>query len=213
MPSRLCRSRWTSRPNSYDGTIKATAHLGTTYNNRTVRIEEKPVGSSTYKVLRTAKVDSHGNLSASFTSTTSATVYAVFSGDYRYLPETSHTTASVHARVSEKESADHGSVRIGSTRYRVYHAGQKPTLTATVAPGKAGKCGIAFTLQRWYGGAWHTVSTTSCVKANSSSAASHAFSGLHTGQRYRVRATWSSTSSKDTRNLTTTGARAYLTVR
>jgi hypothetical protein len=196
---------------AYDATIKATAHLGTTYNGRAVTLEERPAGGSV-KVLRTGTVDAKGNLSVSFASPVSATVYAVFPGDYRYAPRTVTVGASVQARVGEKESADHGSVRIGSTWYRVYRPGTKPSLTATVAPGKAGECGITFQWQHWYGGAWHNGPTSACVKANSASAATHAYAGLLKGGQYRVRAVWNRITT-DTRNLTTDGAWVYLTVR
>jgi hypothetical protein len=196
---------------AYDGTVKATAHLGTTYNGRAVTLEERPAGGSV-KVLRTGTVDSKGNLSVSFASPVSATVYAVFPGDYRYAPRTVSVIARVQARVSEKESADHGSVRIGSTAYRVYRPGTQPSLTATVAPGKAGECGITFQWQHWYGGAWHNGPTSACVKANSASAATHAYAGLLKGGQYRVRAVWNLITT-DTRNLTTDGAWVYLTIR
>ena len=195
----------------YDGTVKATARLGTTYNGRTVTLEERPAGGAV-KVLKTGTVDSKGNLSVSFPSPVSATVYAVFPGDYRYAPRTVTVSAPVHARVNEKESADHGSVRIGTTSYRVYRPGTKPSLTATIAPGKAGECGTTFQLQHWSKGAWHTVSTSACVKANVSSTATHAFSGLAKGGQYRVRAIWNHITA-DTRNLTTDGSWVYLTIR
>ncbi|MYS23635.1 hypothetical protein GA0115240_154726 [Streptomyces sp. DvalAA-14] len=196
---------------AYDGTIKATAHLGTTYNGRTVTLEERPAGGAV-KVLRTGTVDAKGNVSTSFTSPVSATVYAVFPGDYRYAPRTVSVIARVQARVGEQESADHGSVRIGTTTYRIYRPGTKPSLTATVAPGKAGECGITFQLQHWYQGAWRTISTSACVKANASSTATHAFAGLTKGGQYRVRAVWNVITA-DTRNVTTYGAWVDLTVR
>ncbi|MEU0412122.1 choice-of-anchor D domain-containing protein [Streptomyces griseorubiginosus] len=195
----------------YGQSAKVTAHLGTTYNSRTVAIYAQPYSGS--KVLvKSAKVDSHGNLTASYKLTRNTTFSAVFTGDYRYAPKTVSRAVHTYAGVSQKLSGYYTSTTIGNTLYRVYHRTVKERLDVTVSPNKAGQC-VKFQVQRYYSGAWHTQSTSACAALSSSSTGRQQMSltnGLN--NRYRVAAQYVH-SSRDNTNLSTWGAWQYFTVR
>ncbi|MER6063587.1 hypothetical protein ABT167_20830 [Streptomyces sp. NPDC001792] len=196
---------------SYGATAKVTAHLGTTYNGRTLAIYAQPYGGKK-TLLMTGTVDSHGNLATSYKITRKTTFTAAFAGDDRYAPATAARTASSYAQVSESLSGYYGSTHYGSILYRVYHHTAKAALNATVAPNKAGQC-VQFQTQRYYGGTWHTQSTSSCRTLNTKSTANATLGLTMTvNSKFRVRAEYVH-SNKDTGNLSTWGAWQYFTIR
>ncbi|WP_405583235.1 Ig-like domain repeat protein [Streptomyces sp. NBC_01190] len=72
-------------------TAKITAHLGTTYNGRTLSVYAQPDGGMK-TLLKTATVDAHGNLAVGYRVTGRTEISAEFTGDYRYGPATAATT-------------------------------------------------------------------------------------------------------------------------
>ncbi|MFF0010635.1 choice-of-anchor D domain-containing protein [Streptomyces sp. NPDC005374] len=195
----------------YGQSAKVTAHLGTTYNSRTVSIYAQPYGGS--KVLvKSGKVDSHGNLAGSYKLSRNTTFSAVFTGDYRYAPKTVARAVQSYAGVSQKLSGYYTSTHYGSTLYRVYHRTVKEQLDVTVAPNKAGQC-IKFRVQRYYSGAWHTQTTTPCSALSSTSTGRHKMALTNSvNSRFRIAAGYVH-SSQDKANLSTWGAWQYFTVR
>ncbi|MFD6919453.1 hypothetical protein ACFV99_04430 [Streptomyces sp. NPDC059944] len=195
----------------YGVTAKITAHLGTTYNGRTLTLSAQPYGGRK-TLITTGTVDSHGNLTATYKVGHRTTFTASFAGDYRYAPATASRTATAYAKVSDSLSGYYTSTHYGSVLYRVYHHTAPAELTATVAPGKAGQC-VRFQTQRHYGGAWHTRSTSAChtLSTKSTGAMSLALTKA-TGDRLRIRAEYVH-STKDTGNRSTWGAWQYVTVR
>ncbi|WP_329230253.1 choice-of-anchor D domain-containing protein [Streptomyces canus] len=196
---------------NYSQSAKITAHLGTTYNSRTVAIYAKPFGGTSV-LVKSGTVDSHGNLTASYKLSRNTTLSAVFAGDYRYAPKTAARTVHTHVRISEKLSGYYTSTHYGSTLYRVYHHTAKEQLDATVTPNKAGQC-IKFRVQRYYSGAWHTQTTTPCSALSSASAGRHKMALTSSvNSRFRIAAEYVH-SSRDNTNLSTWGAWQYFTVR
>ncbi|MEU5630649.1 hypothetical protein ACH47C_06055 [Streptomyces rishiriensis] len=196
---------------AYGATAKVTAHLGTTYNGRTLAVYAQPYGGKK-ALVTTGTVDSHGNLAATYKLTRKTTFTAAFAGDYRYAPNTAFSTASAYAKVSESLSGYYGSTHYGSLLYRVYHHTAKAKLNATVTPDKAGQC-VRFQTQRYYGGAWHTQSTSSCHTLSTTSAGYATLSLTNAvTSKFRMRAEYVH-SSKDTGNLSTWGTWQYFTVR
>ncbi|KQW17689.1 choice-of-anchor D domain-containing protein [Streptomyces sp. Root369] len=190
---------------------KITAHLGTTYNSRTVAIYAKPFGGTSV-LVKSGTVDSHGNLTASYKLSRNTTFSAVFAGDYRYAPKTAARTVHTYVGISEKLSGYYTSTKYGSTLYRVYHHTAKEQLDATVTPNKAGQC-IKFRVQRYYSGAWHTQTTTPCSALSSASAGRHKMALTRSvNSRFRIAAEYVH-SSRDNTNLSTWGAWQYFTVR
>jgi hypothetical protein len=195
----------------YGQSAKITAHLGTTYNSRTVAIYAKPFGGTSV-LVKSGTVDSHGNLTGSYKLTRNTTFSAVFAGDYRYAPKTAARTVHSYVRISEKLSGYYTNTYYGSTLYRVYHHTAKEQLDATVTPNKAGQC-IIFRVQRYYSGAWHTQTTTPCAPLSSASAGRHQMALTRSvNSRFRIAAGYIH-SSRDTTNLSTWGAWQYFTVR
>jgi len=190
---------------------KITAHLGTTYNKRTVSIYAKPYGGTSV-LVKSGTVDSHGNLTASYKLTRNTTFSAVFAGDYRYAPKTVAKSVQTYVRVTEKLSGYYTSTHVGSTLYRVYHHTAKEQLDVAVAPNKHGQC-VKYRIQRYYSGAWHTQSTSSCAALSSSSTGRQTMSlGSSVDRKYRIAAQYVHSAS-DTTNLSTWGAWQYFTVK
>ena len=202
----------TDRPSyAYGATAKITAHLGTTYNGRTLAIYAQPYGGGK-TLIKTGTVDSHGNLATTYEPTRKTTFTAAFAGDYRYAPATAATTASAYAKVSESLSGSYGSTHYGSVLYRVYHHTAKAKLNVTVTPDKAGQC-VKFQIQRYYGHAWHTRSTSSCHSLSTTSTGYTTLSLTNAvGSKFRMRAEYVH-SSRDTGNLSAWGGWRYFTVR
>ncbi|MFF7051031.1 hypothetical protein ACFY94_21980 [Streptomyces griseorubiginosus] len=196
---------------AYGATARITAHLGTTYNGRTLAIYAQPYGGRK-TLIETGTVDSHGNLATTYKPTRKTTFTAAFAGDYRYAPATAATTASAYAKVSGSLSGYYGSTHYGGLLYRVYHHTAKAKLNITVTPNKAGQC-VKFQIQRYYSDAWHTQSTSSC-HALSTTSTSYGTVTLTNAlnSKFRMRAEYVH-SSKDTGNLSTWGVWQYFTVR
>ncbi|MFJ5530198.1 hypothetical protein [Streptomyces sp. NPDC093261] len=196
---------------TYGATATVTAHLGTTNNSRTVSIYAQPYGGKK-TLVKTAAVDSKGNLSATYKLTRTTTFSASFAGDYQYAPATASRTASDQAKVVETLGGYYTSTTYGGTTYRVYHHTAKPRVTATVTPDKSGQC-AQFQAQEYYSGAWHTLSTSGCFSLDANSAAVTQLSLTHAvNQRFRVRSEYVH-SAKDNTNLSTWSGWLYLTVR
>ncbi|MFD7371149.1 Ig-like domain-containing protein [Streptomyces mirabilis] len=196
---------------AYGQSAKVTAHLGTTYNKRTVAIYAQPFGGTSV-LVKSGTVDSHGNLTGSYKLARNTTFSAVFAGDYQYAPKTVARSAQSYVRISEKLSGYYTSTHYGSTLYWVYHHTAKEQLDATVTPNKAGQC-LVFRVQRYYSGAWHTQTTTPCSSLGSTSAGRHQMSLTKSvNSRFRIAAGYIH-SSKDNTNLSTWGAWQYFTVR
>ncbi|WP_344049658.1 hypothetical protein [Planotetraspora silvatica] len=196
---------------NYGGSAKVTAHLGTTYTGRTLSIYAQAYGSTTKKLLKKAKVDSHGNLAVSSALTRSTTFSAVFAGDVRYAPVTVTRKVHTRARVSASLSGFYSSKYYGSTKYRVYHHTHTLDVSVTVAPNKKGQC-VKLQIQEYYQGGWHSSLTTGCGKLTSTSAIrGHLGLSQATGGRYRVRAYYVQGGS-DTSNVSTYGSWLYFSV-
>jgi YVTN family beta-propeller protein len=196
---------------SYGAMATVTAHLGTTYDSRTVAIYAQPYGG-TKSLVKIGTVDSHGNLTAGYKLAHNTTFTAAFTGDYRYAPATASHVVYDHVKVAESVGGYYTSTKYGSTVYRVFHHTVKPQVSAVVTPGKPGQC-ERFQVQQYYSGAWHTLTTSPCFALDSGShaAASLTLSNA-VGKRFRVRSEYVH-SSTDNTNLSTWGGWLYLTVR
>ncbi|MEU9924296.1 hypothetical protein AB0H51_23900 [Streptomyces griseoluteus] len=196
---------------AYGATATVTAHLGTTYNGRTVSLWATPAGGAK-TLVRTGTVDSKGNLRATYKLTRSTTFTASYAGDHRYAPATATRAVSGQVKVAQTLSGYYTSTTYSGTTYRVYHRTTRPTVTTTVSPDKSGQC-VKFQVQRYYSGAWHTLNTSACFTLGSKSAVSSQLSLSNAvSQRFRVRSEYLR-SSKDTTNVSTWGGWQYLTVR
>ncbi|MFF2200790.1 YncE family protein [Streptomyces sp. NPDC058145] len=196
---------------AYGADVKFTAHLGTTYKNRTVEIWANPYGGDKpNKLLRTGKVDSHGNISATVDMTRDTDVTAVFKGDARYKPKTVKSTGYAKVKNATVVSKHYKKAKIGSTTYYWFHKNSAPVITTTMSyyPGRKERVD----LQVYYQGEWYSTEGSSQyfkLASNGKCAVNLGAPG-QSGLKARVRSSYLNGSSGDTVNTTTYGSWKYL---
>ncbi|WP_210573260.1 Ig-like domain repeat protein [Streptomyces sp. GESEQ-4] len=194
---------------NYGTDVKFTAHLGTTYKNRSVQIYADPFGGDKpKKLIKSGKVNSAGDLSAWVDMTRDTAVTAVFSGDARYKPKTVKVTAYARVKVSTAVSKHYKTAKIGSTSYSWFHKNTDPLLTTTMSyyPGRQQR----FDIEVYYQGSWYPGDSQYFpVGTNGKSAVTLEAPG-ESGIRARMRSVYVNGSSGDTVNSTTYGAWKYL---
>ncbi|MDX3453919.1 hypothetical protein PV396_18535 [Streptomyces sp. ME02-8801-2C] len=196
---------------NYGSTATVTAHLGTTYNGRTVSIWATPAGGQK-TLVKTAAVDSKGNLEVTYKLTHNTTFTVSFGGDYLYAPKSATRTVYDRVGIATRLGGYYGTTTYGGTTYRVYHHTAKPQVVATVTPNKSNQCSY-FQAQEYYGGAWHTLTTSPCFSMTADSQGVTFLTLTNAvNQKFRVRAEYVH-SAKDTTNVNTWGGWLYLTVR
>ncbi|MFF5014324.1 Ig-like domain repeat protein [Streptomyces sp. NPDC001165] len=194
---------------NYGTDVKFTAHLGTTYKNRTVEIWADPFGGDKPKKLITkGAVNSSGNISATVHMTRDTTVTAVFSGDSRYKPKTAKVTAYARVKISTAVSRHYKTAKIGSTTYYWFHKSTDPLLTTTMSyyPGRNQR----FDLQVYYQGAWHPGDSQYFPLGTNGKSAVQLGAPGQSGIRARMRSVYVNGSSGDSVNSTTYGSWKYL---
>jgi hypothetical protein len=195
---------------AYGKKVTFTAHLGTTYKNRTVSLYTDPFGTDKpKKLLRTAKVNSKGNLSATVTLTRDTTVSAVFTGDARYASKTVKSTGYARVKVSTAVSKHYKTGRIGSTTYYYFHKKTDPVFTTTMNYYKGRK--QRFQLQVYYQGAWRDSGSQYFALGTSGKSSVRLEAPGESGIRARMRSSYVNGSSGDTINSTTHGSWKYFT--
>jgi hypothetical protein len=196
---------------NYASKITVTAHLGSTYTDRTVSIYAQWLGWKTRTLLKTGRVNSAGILTVSYVAPHSTVFSVVFAGDARYSPRTVTHTVGVRANVTLTIGGYYTSKRVGGTTYRVYHHTELLRAAVAVAPNKHGQC-VEIQVQQFYKNKWHSNLTTGCGDLNSSSKVSGSFNLTEaTGGTYRMRAYYIR-SSTDTSNVSAYSPWAYFTV-
>jgi hypothetical protein len=194
---------------SYGADVSFTAHLGSTYKNRTVEIWANPYGGDKpNKLLRTAKVNSSGNVSATVDMTRDTTVTAVFKGDARYAPRSVKVTAYAKVRVSTSVSKHYKTGKIGSTTYYWFHKNTEPLLTTTMSYYTGRKQRLE--LQVYYQGTWYDGGSQYFKLATDGKSAVRLEAPGESGIRARVRSSYINGSSGDNVNSTTHGSWKYL---
>ncbi|MEU2420263.1 Ig-like domain repeat protein [Streptomyces sp. NPDC007851] len=197
---------------AYGKDVKFTAHLGTTYKNRTVELWADPFGSDKpNKLVKSGKVDSHGNLSVVLDLKRDTKVTAKFSGDARWQPRSVSSSVGAKVSISMSVSRQYKSKKAWGQTYYYFHKTKNPLFT-TKMPYYTGRA-QRFDFQVYYQGRWY--SDTSQYFALATSGISQVeFGGNHksdVGWRFRVRSDYINGSSGDTVNSTTYGAWKYFT--
>lgn len=197
---------------NYDATIHVTAHLGTTYTNRTVAIYAQSLRSTRKKLLASGRVNSHGNLTVSYVAPHSTTFSAVFAGDARYVPATAKRTVGVRVKVTMKLGGYYGTTSVNGRTYKLYHHTAHLDVTVTVTPNKRGQC-VVIQVQEYFRGAWHTVNAIGCIALNRYSKVSGYLLVDHADRNipYRIRAEYFR-STIDVSNLNNHSGWQYLKV-
>ncbi|MFG3358799.1 RHS repeat domain-containing protein [Streptomyces griseofuscus] len=196
---------------AYGASAAVTAHLGTTYDGRTVSLYAQPYGGAK-TLVKTGTVDASGNLSATYKLTRNTTFTASFGGDDHYAPATATHTAYGQVKITESLGGSYTSTKYGTTAYRVYHHTAKPRVTAVVSPNKSGQC-EKFQAQQYHGGTWHTLTTSGCYSLDPKSTGTTRLTLTNAvNQKIRVRSEYVP-SAKDNTNLTTWSGWLYFAVR
>ena len=196
---------------AYGADVKFTAHLGTTYKNRTVEIYADPFGGDKPKrLIKSGRVNSSGNISATVDMTRDTAVTAVFKGDSRYKPRTVKSTAYAKVKVSTAITKHYKTAKIGSRTYYWFHKNASPIVTTTMTyyPGRQQR----LELEVYYQGQWYPVEDSPqyfTLAANGKSAVSLGASG-ESGIKARVRAAYINGASGDTVNSTTLTGWKYI---
>jgi hypothetical protein len=174
--------------NNYGESVTVTAHLGDTGSNRRVSIYATPMGLAR-RLVRAGTVDGAGNLVAHL-AVTRRTVFTVeFSGDEESAAAEAKVTVLARAKVTDALRRYYGT----SGRYRLYHAGEDPLITTTVAPNHAGQC-VFFRGEHVVNGKWKDLGASKCFKLNAQSKVGVYYTGQHqVGYHMRFRAEWHGT--------------------
>ncbi|MET7567494.1 Ig-like domain repeat protein [Streptomyces sp. NPDC005492] len=193
----------------YGADVKFTAHLGTTYTNRTVAIYADPFGADKpKKLLKTGKVNSSGNISVTVDMTRDTAVSAVFAGDARYASKTVKATAYAKVKVSTAISKQYKTAKIGSTSYYWFHKNTAPIVTTTMTYYKNRQ--ERLDLQVYYNGKWYDSDSEYFGLGTNGKVAVNLGAPGQSGIKARIRAAYINGSSGDSVNSTTYTGWKYL---
>ncbi|WP_250031698.1 hypothetical protein [Paractinoplanes maris] len=191
-------------------TVQFTAHLGSTYKNRSVAIYADPYGSDQApRLLRNTKVNSKGDLATSLRLTRNTAVWATFSGDSRYAAKTTRVVVSTKVNITNTLSGYYKTAKIGGTSYRHYRV-SKPAIfniAVTPYPGRL----IYVEVQYYSGGKWRVWGNQYFTTANGR-AVIYADGSYDLGVRLRVKVSYrSGGAGADSVNATTFTGLSYFT--
>ncbi|MEU4422713.1 hypothetical protein AB0F81_18960 [Actinoplanes sp. NPDC024001] len=195
---------------NYRSKVTFTATLGSTATNRVVELWAQPHGDlSGRQLIVSARANSAGKVSGSFTLTSNTTVTARFAGDAAYSPRA--VTSVVYSKVwAGTRISRHSSMKkIGSIRYHVFRTSKDPRFTnsVTLHPGRSAHTVV----QRYRNGKWRNFYSeyspldhhgTSSVVLNGT---------FKAGAKFRVRTEYVRGTSGDNVNYTTYGPWKYFT--
>lgn len=194
---------------NYSADVSFTAHLGSTYKNRTVELWANPYGADKPNtLLKSGTVDSSGNISVTVDMTRDTDVTAVFKGDARYAPKTVKSTGYARVKISTAVSKHYKTALIGSTNYYWFHKTTAPLLTTTMTYYKGRK--QRFDLQVYSGGSWHSDDPQYFALGTDGKSAVSLDAPGQSGIKARIRSTYVNSASGDTVNTTTYGPWKYL---
>lgn len=193
---------------AYNTQVKFTAHLGTTYKNRTVEIYADPYGGDKpNKLIKSGTVDASGNLSASLYLTRDTKLTAKFTGDTRYAPATVTSTVGARVRVSTALSGYYTTRTAWNQTYRYFHKSKDPVFDTTMTPYPNRKYRVE--VQGYYDGAWRGTHSEYLVLGSGGQDTLELTGTPPTGVRFRIRSSYIDTTSGDNVNSTTYGTWKY----
>ncbi|MGW3107760.1 YncE family protein [Streptomyces sp. NPDC001100] len=194
---------------AYGADVKFTAHLGTTYKNRTVSIYADPFGTDKpNKLVKTGKVNSSGNFTVTVDMTRDTAVSAVFAGDARYASKTVKVNAYAKVKISTAITKHYKTAKIGSTSYYWFHKNSAPIVTTTMTyyPNRQER----LDLQVYYEGHWYDSDSEYFGLGTNGKVAVNLGAPGQSGIKARVRAAYINGSSGDSVNSTTYSDWKYL---
>ncbi|MFJ9835035.1 YncE family protein [Streptomyces sp. NPDC101169] len=193
---------------AYGKDVRFTAHLGSTYKNRTVEIWADPYGADKpNKLVKSGTVDSHGNLSAVVDMKRDTKVTAKFAGDSHYQPRSVSSTAGAEVRVSTSVSGHYKTKYTSGHTYYYFHKSKDPLFTTDMTYYRGRKQRLEIDV--YADGRWQRVGAQYFALGTDGVSRVH-LTGTHsTGWRTRVRSSYYNFSSGDNVNSTTHGAWKY----
>ncbi|OUC97031.1 Ig-like domain-containing protein [Streptomyces swartbergensis] len=192
----------------YGRDVTFTAHLGTTYKNRTVEIWADPYGSDKPNTLvKKGTVNSDGDLSATIRLTRDTKVSAKFTGDTRYAPKTVTNSVYTRVKVSTSLSGYYKSATAWNQKYFYFRQSKDPVHNTTMSmyPGRK----YQLRVQRYSDGAWRTTTTEYFALDRYGKDAATLDGTPPVGPRFRIRSSYIDTKSGDNVNTTTYGGWKY----
>jgi hypothetical protein len=192
----------------YGSDVSFTAHLGTTYKNRTVEIWADPYGSDKPNTLvKRGTVDSSGNLSAAVHLTRDTKVSAKFTGDTRYAAKTVTNSVSTKVKISTSLSGSYKTATAWNQKYYYFRQSKDPVHNTTMSmyPGRK----YQFQVQRYADGAWRTTDSEYLALDRYGKDSVTMTGTPPIGPRFRIRASYIDPASGDSVNTTTYGAWKY----
>ncbi|MEY2248679.1 Ig-like domain repeat protein [Streptomyces sp. BF23-18] len=194
----------------YASNVTFTAHLGTTYKNRTLSLYADTAGDGKGKYLvKTGTVNSAGNLAVTLPLKRDTTVSASFSGDARTAPKTATSWVGAKVKVSLSLSRYYKTAKVNGATKCYFRKTTNPLLTTamTAYPSRAQK----LEFQIYSGGAWRSAGYD-YFNLDSTGKSVVQLGGTHqTGYSMRVRSSYINNSSNDSVNSTTHGSWKYFT--
>lgn len=193
---------------AYNSAVKFTAHLGTTYKNRTVAVYANPYGADKpEQLVKSGTVDSYGNLSVTLYLTRDTKLTAKFAGDTRYAPATATSTVGAKVGVSTALSGYYTSKTAWNETYRYFHKSKDPVFTTTMTayPGRKYKVEV----EGYYQGAWRATHSEYLELGPGGKDTLELTGTPPTGVRFRIRSSYVDSTSGDFVNTTTYGSWKY----
>ncbi|MDX3073408.1 Ig-like domain repeat protein, partial [Streptomyces sp. MI02-7b] len=192
---------------SYGATATVTGHLGKTGKSRVVSIYAQPAGG-TKKLVKTAKVNSAGDLKVTYKLSRNTTFWASFGGDFSYAPKSVSRAVGTQVKLTTSVSRHYKTGKIGSTNYYWFHKNTAPLFSTTMTYATNRK--ERFELQVYYQGHWYG-SDSEYFRIGTAGKALVELPGPgESGIRARVRVSYIKGSSGDSLNTTTYGDWKYL---
>ncbi|HEY5832411.1 YncE family protein [Streptomyces sp.] len=194
---------------NYGTYVSFTAHLGSTYKNRTVEMWVNPFGlDKPNTLLKTGTVNARGDISVTVRTWRNTTVTAVFKGDARTAPTSVKSTVYARVAVSNALSGYYRTGTIGSTAYYWFHKSTEPVYTTTMTyyTGRHQRVD----LQVYSGGAWRSAASQYFPLSTAGKSVVRLEAPGQSGIKARMRSLYVSGSSGDNVNTTTYGPWKYL---
>ncbi|QEV22376.1 YncE family protein [Streptomyces alboniger] len=194
----------------YGADVAFTAHLGSTYKNRTVEIWADPYGADKpNKLVERGVVNSRGDLRATVDMKRDTKVTAVFSGDARSASAKATSTAYAKVKISSSVSKHYRTGKIGSTTYHYFHKNTDPVLATTMSYYKDRKQRLEIQV---YGPdrKWHSTGSDYFKLGTNGKSTVRLEAPGESGIRARIRSSYVNGTSGDNVNSTTHGAWKYL---